>query len=212
MHGQGSPGPCMRPWASMSLPAPDLGHHGVTLAGKAIGWGALPARGCQGRGPLLKGRPLRPGPCDRSEWNMKKAPQSLVNEAFGSKEKLVEAVQQLATPELWLDRVSSEKGLRRVPNSKLLRLHAILSDAKARFGSRQKLIDAILELEKRTKDAGYRTRLERYPLPRLLDLHRVADRRVQRAKAKAEKPERKVAVKAAPKAAKKGSRSVRPRA
>jgi len=172
---------------------------------------------------------LRPGTYDGPEWNMKKAPQSSVNEAFGSKEKLVEAVQQLATPELWLDRVSSAKGLSRVPNSKLLRLHAILSDAKSRFGSRQKLIDAILELEKRSKDAGYRSRLERYPLPRLLDLHRAADRRVQRAKAKAEpRPKRKPQVKAAPKkaakkttatkapakkkAAKKGSRSVRPRA
>jgi len=116
---------------------------------------------------------------------MKKPPLRLVKDSFQSKEKLVEAVQKLATPDLWLDRVNSEKGLARVANGKLVRLHAILTDAKQRFGSRDKLIAAILELEKRTKDAGYKARLEQYPLPRLLDAHQVADRR---AKAKA-KPE-----------------------
>ncbi|HET9931492.1 MAG TPA: hypothetical protein VFQ35_12415 [Polyangiaceae bacterium] len=102
---------------------------------------------------------------------MKKSPVSAVKEQFQSKEKLVEAVQKLATSDLWLDRVNSTKGLARVSNQKLLRLQAQLTDAKSRFGSRAKLIDAILELEKRVKDAGYKTRLEGFPLPRLLDRH-----------------------------------------
>lgn len=125
---------------------------------------------------------------------MKKPPLRLVKDSFQSKEKLVEAVQKLATPDLWIDRVNSEKGLARVANGKLVRLHAILSDAKQRFGSRDKLIAAILELEKRTKDAGYKARLEHYPLPRLLDAHHVADRK---AKSKAEgAPKKKAAKKA----------------
>ena len=102
---------------------------------------------------------------------MKKSPVSAVKEQFQSKEKLVEAVQKLATSDLWLDRVNSTKGLARVSNQKLLRLQAQLTDAKSRFGSRAKLIDAILELEKRVKDPGYKTRLEGYSLPRLLDQH-----------------------------------------
>jgi hypothetical protein len=130
---------------------------------------------------------------------MKKPPLRLVKDSFQSKEKLVEAVQKLATSDLWIDRVSPAKGLGRVANGKLVRLHTILTDAKKRFGSREKLITAILELEKRVKDAGYRTRLEQYPLPRLLDTHAAADRRSKKA-AKAE-PAAKKAKKAAPAAA-----------
>ena len=127
---------------------------------------------------------------------MKKTPVQIVTERFQSKEKLVEAVTKLATTELWLDRTHAEKGLARTSNAKLLRLHGILEDAKKRFGSRDKLIAAILELEKRVKDGGYKTRLSQYPLPRLIDLHDVAARRSKRAGKEAKKP----AVKAAKKA------------
>jgi hypothetical protein len=116
---------------------------------------------------------------------MKKTPLSAAKERFTSKEKLVEAVQKLATDDLWLDRVNGAKGLARVSNAKLLRLHDILTSVKKDFGTRGKLIDAILTLEKRSKDAGYKTRLEAYPLPRLVDLHGSVARRARRAQAKA---------------------------
>ena len=116
---------------------------------------------------------------------MKTSPVSAVKAAFKSKDKLVEAVQKLATSDLWLDRVNSVKGLGRVSNKKLLRLHALLEDVQKRFGSRAKLIDAIVTLDKRTKDAGYKTRLETYSLPRLVDAHTVASRRGARSEAKA---------------------------
>ena len=45
-------------------------------------------------------------------------------------------------------------------------------EVKEQFGSRAKLIDALIEMGKRTGDEGYRTHLERYPIARLLDLHR----------------------------------------
>lgn len=129
---------------------------------------------------------------------MKKTPVQTVTERFQSKEKLVEAVTKLATAELWLDRTNAEKGFARISNAKLLRLHSVLEDAKKRFGSRDKLIAAILELEKRPKDAGYKARLSQFPLPRLIDQHDSAARRSKRA-AKAEK-KAKPAVKAAKKA------------
>jgi hypothetical protein len=137
---------------------------------------------------------------------MKKSPISLVKDRFETKEKLVQAVQKLTTDDLWLDRVNSVKGLAKVSNSKLVRLHDVLSDAKQRFGSRQKLISSILELSKRTKDAGYQTRLEGYPLPRLLDMHAVAARAQKRTETPAKpktKTAKKTAVKAAPAASKK---------
>jgi hypothetical protein len=123
---------------------------------------------------------------------MKKSPVAVVKERFASKDKLVEAVQKLATADLWLDRVNAAKGLSKVSNQKLVKLHDALSDAKQRFGSRDKLVSAILELKKRTKDNAYAAGLNKAPLPQLLDLHDSVERAGKRA-AKA----------AAPKAAKK---------
>jgi hypothetical protein len=109
-----------------------------------------------------------------------KSPLSQVTERFGDKTKLVAAVKALATADLWLDRVSEAKSLESVSNSKLLRLHDALTRAKKDFGSRQKLITAILDAQKRGKDAGLRSRLEAYPLPRLLDTHRAVTRAAKR--------------------------------
>lgn len=124
---------------------------------------------------------------------MKKSPVAVVKDKFSSKDKLVEAVQKLASSDLWLDRVNGEKGLAKVSNQKLLKLHTALTDAQKRFGSRDKLISAILELNKRTKDAGYGARIKKFPLPQLLDLHAASERASKKVAAKA---------KAAPKAAK----------
>ena len=138
---------------------------------------------------------------------MKKTPVSLVKERFESKEKLVAAVQKHATQDLWLDRVSSVKGLGRVSNAKLVRLHDTLTDAKKRFGSRDKLIASIVELNKRVKDKGYSSKLAEFSLPQLLDLHASVERASKRTAktapkaAKAEKPKAAgSAKKAAPKA------------
>jgi len=146
---------------------------------------------------------------------MKKTPVSQVKERFESKEKLVAAVQKLATAELWSDRVNAAKGLGRVSNAKLVRLHDTLTDAKKRFGSRDKLIGSIVELNKRVKDKGFAAKLAAYPLPQLLDLHAAATRASKRAEvaakakpAKAEKPAKK-AVAAKPKAAKPAAKSAK---
>lgn len=127
----------------------------------------------------------------------KKSPLSQVQQRFESKEKLVAEVQKLATEELWLDRLNDTKGLARVSNAKLLRLHDVLSDAKTRFGSRAKLIDAILDLTKRVRDAGYKARLETHPLPRLLDLHGTLAKEQARKEAKKNPPAKKAPAKKA---------------
>ncbi|MGE0326155.1 MAG: hypothetical protein AB7K71_29050 [Polyangiaceae bacterium] len=111
---------------------------------------------------------------------MKKTPLQVVKEKFENKEKLVAAVEALATEELWIDRVSEVKGLAKVSNKKLLHLHSVLSTVKDKFGSRSKLIAAILDLEKRAKDEGYKTRLERLSTPALLDQHGAAGKRAKR--------------------------------
>jgi hypothetical protein len=119
-----------------------------------------------------------------------KSPLATVKAKFGDKDKLVEAVKALATEELWLGRTSADRGadrgknrgLEHVANAKLLRLHAILSEVKEKFGTRAKLVDDILEAEGRSKDTGLRKRYEAYPVPRLFDLYKAAKKR---AKAKA---------------------------
>ena len=67
--------------------------------------------------------------------------------------------------------MNPDKGLAKISNTKLLRLHAALTRAKEQFGSRDGLVNAVLGLVKRAKDDGYKARLASYPVPRLLDLH-----------------------------------------
>jgi hypothetical protein len=110
---------------------------------------------------------------------MKKSPLAAVKDQFESKEKLLEAVKGLIASDLWLDRVGA-KGLARVSNAKLLKLHALLKDAKERFGTRDKLVSATLEAMNRAKDTGLRTKLASLPLPRLLDIYRAAARQAKK--------------------------------
>jgi hypothetical protein len=107
-----------------------------------------------------------------------KSPLELVKDRFGDKAKLVEAVDKLASEDLWVARTNKDKGLAHVSNAKLLRLHATFTAVKEKFGSREKLIDAILDLQKRSKDVGLRQRLVAWPVPRLYDAFRSAAKRL----------------------------------
>lgn len=119
-----------------------------------------------------------------------KSPLAIVKERFGDKDKLVEALKGLTTEALWLGRVSSDrgrtKGLEHVSNAKLIRLHAIFTEVKEKFGTRASLIDRIVDLESRGKDQGYRKRLEAYPVPRLYDLYKSASKRAKAAAPKSQ--------------------------
>ena len=107
---------------------------------------------------------------------MKKSPLQEVNDRFGSKDDLVTAVRELATEELWLERVNEDKELDRVSNKKLLHLHTVLSEVKEQFGSRQALVDEIASLEDHGKDEDFKTALLRRPTPQLYDLYHSAKR------------------------------------
>jgi len=145
-----------------------------------------------------------------------KTPLALVKEKFGDKAQLVQAVEKLADGDLWLARTNKVKGLAHVSNAKLLRLHETFAEVKSKFVTREKLIDAILELEDRAKDAGMRQRLSEWPVPRLFDAYRSASKRAKAAKSEelAKAPPKKaepkkqapVAAKPAKKAAAKKSR------
>ena len=131
-----------------------------------------------------------------------KSPLSLVKDTFGDKAKLVAAVEKFTGEDLWIGRTNTDKGLAHVSNAKLLRLHATFTVVKEKFGTRAKLIDAICELEKRTKDAGFKARVTAYPVPRLWDMFRVLEKRAKVAAAPPHAKSKKAAAPAkAPKAA-----------
>jgi hypothetical protein len=100
---------------------------------------------------------------------MKSTPLTEVKKRFTDKPGLVAAVQALATDELWLGKLNDDKGLDSVSNKKLLRLHEVLETVKKDFGGRAGLITEILKLENRSKDDGFKSRLERQSTPRLVD-------------------------------------------
>jgi len=128
-----------------------------------------------------------------------KSPLSTVKEKFGDKAQLVAAVEKFTTDDLWVARENKDKGLAHVSNAKLLRLHATFTAVKEKFGTRDKLIDAICELEKRTKDEGYKKRLSAYPVPRLWDMYRSANKRNAPPAEKTAAPKKKQAKSPAPK-------------
>ncbi|HEY3822028.1 MAG TPA: hypothetical protein VGL81_32905 [Polyangiaceae bacterium] len=117
-----------------------------------------------------------------------KTPLAVMKEKFGDKAKLVEAIEKLTGEELWVARTNEAKGLGHVSNAKLLRLHGIFTEVKGKFGTREKLVDAILELEKRAKDAGYRQRLLAWPVPRLYDWYKSTTKRAGASKPADAKP------------------------
>lgn len=131
-----------------------------------------------------------------------KSPLTLVKDAHGDKAKLVAELEKLTKgDELWVSRVNEKKGLAHVSNAKLLRLYKTFTTVKEKFGTRAKLIDAICELEKRSKDEGYKTRLGAYPVPRLWDMYQSASKRNGAAAKKAAAPKKAVKTAAPKKAA-----------
>lgn len=113
-----------------------------------------------------------------------KTPLSQVKEKFSAetakdaKKKLVAELEQFTkSDDLWVNRTNKDKGLAHVSNAKLLRLHAIFTEVKAKFGTRAKLIAQIAELEKRSKDDGFKAGLDAYPVPRLYDLWKSTEKR-----------------------------------
>jgi hypothetical protein len=128
-----------------------------------------------------------------------KSPFALVKESFGDKAKLVEAVEKFTNEDLWVARTNPNKGLAHVSNAKLLRLHATFTEVKEKFGTREKLIDAILDLQKGAKDSGLRQRFSSWPVPRLFDTFKAMAKRTrpEAAREKAPKAPAKAAVRAA---------------
>src|SRR3954462_7533709 len=100
-----------------------------------------------------------------------KSPLEEVNDKFGGKDKLVDKLVGL----LESDEPKEElrKRLLAVANKKLLRLQAIASLVKEKYGSREKLVEQLVGAQGRAKDKDYRTRVEGFTTPKLMDAAKV---------------------------------------
>lgn len=106
----------------------------------------------------------------------KSTPLQTVNEKFGSKEKLIEAVVSgLSGEDDLAARVAT------LSNKKLLRLKLVIDSVNDEFGSKDKLVEAIAGEKGQPKDKDYTEKLASYSLPKLLDMARAARKRQSRA-------------------------------
>jgi len=106
-----------------------------------------------------------------------RTPFSQVKERFGSKEDLIKEIEKLKGKGDILVEKFSDKGIERVSNAKLLRIHRMLTEVSGQFPNRAALVDAYLELKHRGKDQPYREKLMTYTLGRLVDMYHAARRK-----------------------------------
>jgi hypothetical protein len=132
-----------------------------------------------------------------------KSPLEEVNDTFGGKDKLVDKLVGLLESDEPKDEL--RKRLLAVANKKLLRLHGVASLVKEKYGSREKLLEQLVGSTGHAKDKDYRTRLDSWTTPRLVDAAKVADRRTKSAATKGRA--QKAAKAAKPAAAKKTAAS-----
>jgi hypothetical protein len=112
----------------------------------------------------------------------KKSPLAQVKDEHESKEKLVDRVialwGQIAKSEEDKDELKAR--LLAASNKKLLRLFAVGTEIKSKYGSVDKLADAAASALGHVKDAPYVAKLKTMTPARLLDLVRSAQKRAAR--------------------------------
>jgi len=109
----------------------------------------------------------------------KETPLQAVKRLYGGKEKLIEKLVDAArgTDE---DAGEVKERLATVSNKKLLRMAEVSALIKDKYGSRDKLVDAVGKSLGKAKDADHAARLRTISSARLLDIARAADRRARR--------------------------------
>lgn len=96
-------------------------------------------------------------------------PKATLTTKHSSKESLVgKIIGSLVRGDESRDDVQAR--LLKASNAQLLRLAGVVETVNKKYGSRDKLIDAIAKATKSGKDKDYLAKLATYPLPRLLDL------------------------------------------
>ncbi len=109
----------------------------------------------------------------------KKSPLARQKDEFESKEKLVDRVLSVlgSIAKSDEDKDTLKARLLAASNKKLLRLAEVGAEIKSKYGSVDKLAEAIGAAVGRAKDAPYVTKLKSYTPARLLDMIKTAEKR-----------------------------------
>src|SRR6516225_9530760 len=109
----------------------------------------------------------------------KKSPLARQKDEHESKEKLVDRVISLlgSITKSDEDKDTLKARLLAASNKKLLRLHDVSNEIKSKYGSVEKLVDAVGAALGRAKDAPYLAKLMTLAPARLLDLAKSAEKR-----------------------------------
>ncbi len=105
-------------------------------------------------------------------------PVGRVKEGHGGKEALAKALAPLLARDDEDSDVIATR-LKTASNSQLLRLKRVTDTVKQKWGSREALITALGNAEKKSKDKDYLAKLATFSLPKLLDLAASAERRAR---------------------------------
>jgi len=105
-------------------------------------------------------------------------PAGRVAQAHGGKEALAKALAPILAREDEDSDVIATR-LKTASNSQLLRLKRVADAVKQKWGSREALITALGNVEKKSKDKDYLTKLSTFSLPKLFDLATSAERRAR---------------------------------
>jgi len=109
----------------------------------------------------------------------KKSPLGRQKDEHESKEKLVDRVISVlgSITKSDEDKDTVKARLLAASNKKLIRLHEVGSEIKSKFGSMEKLAEAVGSALGRAKDAPYIEKLKAYTPARLLDMVKAAEKR-----------------------------------
>jgi hypothetical protein len=112
----------------------------------------------------------------------KKSPLGRQKDEHESKEKLVDRVLSVlgAITKSDEDKDTVKARLLAASNKKLLRLHEVGSEIKSKYGSMEKLAEAVGAALGRAKDAPYVSKLAGYTPARLLDMVKGAEKRAKK--------------------------------
>lgn len=105
-------------------------------------------------------------------------PRARLLAQHGSKEALAKSLATtLARPDEDTDLLATQ--LKTASNKQLLRLAKVSATVKEKWGNREKLIAALGDAAKKSKDKDYLAKLGTYSLPQLLDLATASERRAR---------------------------------
>lgn len=107
-------------------------------------------------------------------------PLRQVTERFGSKENLVKELKTLFDKsDVFVKKLSEATDLAGVSNAKLLRLHALATELKEKFGSRKDLVDKYVAMVGKADAAALKEKLAAQPIGKLMDLYRAAEKKAK---------------------------------